>query len=253
MVFEKYAKYYDLLYKDKDYRAETDYIISLIQKYKPETCKILEFGAGTGIHGRILGNEGYEVRGIERSREMIDIGLSANQEYDHYTNFSCTQGDCTSTFLGDDFDTVISLFHVLSYQTSHEKIIAMLNNAYRQLKSGGVFIFDYWYAPAVWNIGPSVRLKRVRNQELAITRIAEPECLRYQNLVKVNYQTFINDLKRNHISEIKETHKMRAFETDEIKEIANQTDFILLNSEEWMTGHLPSNETWGVCTILLKN
>ena len=253
MVFEKYAKYYDLLYKDKDYRAETDYILSLIQKYKPETSKILEFGAGSGIHGRILANEGYGVRGIERSQEMIELGLCSNQSKDQNTNFSCTQGDCKSTILGDDFDTVISLFHVVSYLTSNEEVLAMLNNAHRQLKPGGIFIFDYWHAPAVWNIGPSVRLKRVRNQELAITRIAEPECLRYQNLVKVNYQTFIKDLKRNHISEIKETHKMRAFETDEIKEFANQTDFILLDSEEWMTGHLPSNETWGVCTILLKN
>ena len=39
---------------------------------------------------------------------------------------------------------------------------------------------------------------------------------------------------------------MRAFDTDEIKEFTSQTDFILLDSEEWMTGHLPSNETWGV-------
>jgi SAM-dependent methyltransferase len=253
MVFEKYAKYYDLLYKEKDYRSETDYILSLIQKYKPDTSKILEFGAGTGIHGRILANEGYVVRGIERSQEMIDLGLYSNQSKNQNTTFSCTQGDCISTILGDDFDTVISLFHVVSYQTSNEEVLAILKNAHRQLKPGGIFIFDYWYAPAVWNIGPSLRLKRVINQELAITRIAEPECLQHQNLVKVHYQTFINNFKRNHISEIKETHEMRAFENDEIKDFANQTDFILLDSEEWMTGHLPSDKTWGVCTILLKN
>ena len=51
MVFEKYAQYYDLLYQDKDYRAETDYILSLIKKYQPETSQSLEFGAGSGIHG----------------------------------------------------------------------------------------------------------------------------------------------------------------------------------------------------------
>ena len=61
----------------------------------------------------------------------------------------------------------------------------------------------------VWNIGPTVRIKRVTNQELAITRIADPECFPHQNLIKVNYQTFIKDLKTNHISEIQETHEMR--------------------------------------------
>jgi len=250
MVFEKYAQYYDLLYQDKDYKRETDYISSLIMKYQPETQKILEFGSGSGIHGRTLANAGYKVSGIERSQKMIDLGHSSNQAKDQNTNFSCTQGDCTSTILGDDFDTVISLFHVLSYQTSNKEVLAMLKNAHRQLKPGGIFIFDYWYAPAVWSIGPTLRVKRVHNQQLAITRIAEPECFREQNIVKVNYQTFVEDFRSNHISEIKETHEMRAFETEDIEEFANQTGFTLLHSKEWLTNHSPSEETWGVCTVL---
>jgi SAM-dependent methyltransferase len=253
MVFEKYALYYDLLYQDKDYLKETSYILSLIKKYQPETRRILEFGAGSGIHGRLLANAGLKVSGIERSQEMIKLGLCSNQANDQNTNFSYTQGDCTRTFIRDDFDSVISLFHVLSYQTSNEEVLAMFKNAHRQLKPSGVFIFDYWYAPAVWNVGPTLRVKRVCNQHLAITRIAEPECFREQNIVQVNYQTFVEDLKINHISEIKETHDMRAFEADEIKEFANQTGFTLLHTEEWLTSHTPSKETWGVCTILQKN
>ena len=253
MVFEKYAQYYDLLYQDKDYQKESGYISSLIKKYQPETSKILEFGAGSGIHGRILANAGFHVSGIERSQKMIDLGHSSNQGKDQNSSFSCIQGDCTSTILGDNFDTVISLFHVLSYQTSNEEVLAMLKNAHRQLKPGGVFIFDYWYAPAVWNLGPTLRVKRVSNQQLAITRIAEPECFRDQNIVHVNYQTFVEDLKSNYISQIKETHEMRAFETEEIKEFASQTGFTLLHSEEWLTSHTPSKETWGVCTVLKKN
>ena len=253
MVFEKYAQYYDLLYQDKDYQAETDYILSLIKKYQPETRQILEFGSGSGIHGRILANAGFYVSGIERSQEMIDLGLSSNQEKDQTASFSCTQGDCASTILGDDFDTVISLFHVLSYQTSNEEVLAMLKNAHRQLNPGGIFIFDYWYAPAVWHIGPTLRVKRVQNQQLAITRIAEPECFQKQNIVKVNYQTFAEKLKSNHISEIKETHEMRAFEIDEVSNFAKKGGFSVMHSEEWLTGQPPSNETWGICSILQKN
>ena len=39
MVFEKYAQYYDLLYQDKDYRAESNYVISLIDKFHAKTKK----------------------------------------------------------------------------------------------------------------------------------------------------------------------------------------------------------------------
>ena len=128
----------------------------------------------------------------------------------------------------------------------------MLKNAHRQLKPSGIFIFDYWYAPAVWYLGPTLRVKRVHNQHLAITRIAEPECFREQNIVQVNYQTFVEDLRNNHISEIKETHEMRTLDTGEIREFASQTGFTLLHSEEWLTNERPSKKTWGVCTILQK-
>ena len=252
MVFEKYAQYYDLLYKDKDYQAETDYILSLIKKYQPETSKILEFGAGSGIHGRILANAGLKVSGIERSQEMIDLGHSSNLGKNQNSNFSCIQGDCKSTILGDNFDSVISLFHVLSYQTSNAEVLAMLDNAHRQLKPGGVFIFDYWYAPAVWNYRPTLRVKKVENSELKITRIAEPECWEDKNRVNVNYLTFIEDLSSGKISKIEETHEMRAFDLDEITQFSSSTGFKVLQSEAWMTQKTPTPKTWGVCSTLKK-
>lgn len=252
MVFEKYAQYYDLLYQDKDYRAESNYVISLIDKFHAKTKKVLEFGSGSGIHGRMLADEGFVVSGIEKSQKMIDLGLSSPIQINPKTNFSCIKGDCTQAFLADDFDTVISLFHVLSYQTTNQTVLGMLNNAYRQLKAGGIFILDYWHAPAVWSIGPALRVKKVENKELKITRIAQPECLREQNIVKVNYQTFVEELKSNHISEIKETHEMRAFENEEIRKFANHTGFTEIKSEEWLTGQKPSVDSWATCTILQK-
>ena len=253
MVFEKYAQYYDLLYQDKDYRAESKYVISLIEKFHERTKKVLEFGSGSGIHGRMLADEGFVVSAIEKSQKMIDLGLSSPIQINPKTNFSCIQGDCTQTFLGDDFDTVISLFHVLSYQTTNEDVLGMLKNAHQQLKAGGIFILDYWYAPAVWNIGPTLRVKKAKNEALAVTRIAEPKCLKEQNIVKVNYQTFVEDLKTANISEISETHEMRAFEIDELSNFAKKAGFTVMHSEEWLTGQPPSNETWGICSILQKN
>ena len=105
---------------------------------------------------------------------------------------------------------------------------------------------EYWSSiigtSAVWNIGPTLRIKRA-TQELSITRIADPECFPHQNLIKVNYQTFIKYLNTNHISEIQETYEMRAFTTEEIGDFANQTGFTLVHSAEWMTGCIPSKET----------
>lgn len=252
MIFEKYAKYYDLLYQDKDYKAETDYISSLIKKYHPETKKILEFGSGSGIHGRLLADFGFQISGIEKSQKMIDLGNKKPDLNKDASNFNCVEGDCTETFISNDFDAVISLFHVVSYQTLDEALMAMLKNAYKQLKYGGIFIFDFWYAPAVWHYRPTLRVKKVENSELKITRIAEPECWEDKNRVDVNYLTFVEDLSSGQISKIEETHEMRAFDIDEITQFSGSSGFEVLQSEAWMTKETPSPKTWGVCTMLKK-
>lgn len=67
---EVYSRCYDLLYADKDYSKEADYVDKVIKKYYPSARSILEYGSGTGRHGLLLMKKGYHVFGIERSREI---------------------------------------------------------------------------------------------------------------------------------------------------------------------------------------
>ena len=71
MVFNEYAQYYDLLYYDKNYELEAEYIDSLIKKYNSNTKKILDLGCGTGKHADILSKRGYRVHGIDLSECML--------------------------------------------------------------------------------------------------------------------------------------------------------------------------------------
>ena len=252
MVFQKYAQYYDLLYQNKDYKTEAKYVVSLIQKFHPKAQKILEFGSGTGVHGRIFSDFGYTVCGIEKSLEMIEFGKQNSYLSDAKGQFKCVYGDCTETFINNDFDTVVSLFHVLNYQITDEKVDAMFRNAHRQISKGGIFIFDFWFAPAVWYQRPKPRIKKVENEKFRITRIAEPVCYEEENLVNINYLTYIENLSDKTISKIEESHKLRAFGLNEINEFSRSAGFEVLTSEEWMTRTNPSKETWGVCSVLRK-
>ena len=70
-VFEKYAEYYDLLYEDKDYPAESNFIHTLIQEHFSTAESILDLGCGTGNHALALLNFGYRITGIDKSKLSI--------------------------------------------------------------------------------------------------------------------------------------------------------------------------------------
>jgi len=138
-IFSEYARYYDLLYIDKDYTGEVDYVHRLIQRWRPGAKSVLEFGSGTGRHASLLADAGYLVQGIERSSEMLASADRRAKE-----RLACEPAWFAPTFsLGDirtarvprTFDAVISLFHVISYQVSNDDLMAALRMRARILMS----------------------------------------------------------------------------------------------------------------------
>ena len=244
-VFNAYSAYYDLLYRDKDYKAEVDYIDALLGRYNVCGKGLLEFGSGTGKHGKLLAELGYDVTGIERSAEMVEQAKSSS-------GFSCQQGDICSVQLGRTFDAVLSLFHVVSYLTTNYSVQSVFSRASEHLKSGGLFLFDIWYSPAVLTMKPEVRVKRISDDFFDITRIAEPSLHPNTNCVDVNYNVFVRDLKSGEVNIINETHPMRHFSLPELDIFAENTGFERLGAEEFITENNPSEQTWGVCLVMKK-
>lgn len=247
-VFGNYSRYYDLLYRDKDYIGEAKFIHRLIQNYAAKAQFILELGCGTGNHAILLAKEGYSIHGIDLSEEMLQQARDRLSQFDPdlASKIKISQGDIRQTRLNQKFDVVLSLFHVISYQTTNEDLLAAFNTVKEHLKSGGVFIFDLWYGPAVLTEHPTVRVKRLENEEILVTRIAEPVIHPNKNLVDVNYQVFIQNKNTDAIEEFQETHRMRYLFQPEINLLLNEIGLKLVSSGEWMTGSESGLNTWGV-------
>jgi SAM-dependent methyltransferase len=159
--FQQYSRYYNLLYKEKDYQGEVDYIDSLIREYAPsQTDRLLDIGSGTGNHDLLLTQKGYEVTGVDLSEEMLKVARTRANGNGKLRFF---QGNAVDFNLNDTFDCVVSLFHVMSYQTTNRDLIGLAKNAYRHLKKDGLFIFDYWYGPT----GQSFELKGLKMRRSA--------------------------------------------------------------------------------------
>lgn len=253
-VFGKYSRYYDLLYRDKDYRSEVEFVCTLLDRHVQGTRKILELGCGTGMHAVLLAQKGYVVHGVDMSGEMLELAAvrlaGLPQDVAQRLNFSV--GDVKRCQVEGLFDVVISLFHVVSYQTTNDDLAAMFKNAAAHLRPGGLFIFDFWYGPAVLTDRPAVRIKRMESDEVAVTRLADPVMHAVSSLVDVNYHVFIRDKVTGVTEELRETHSMRYLFSTEIDLLARVSGLRVLNSCEWMTGHKPGYGTWGVCSVLVK-
>lgn len=243
--FNLYSKYYNLLYKNKGYKEEAYYISECIKRYFPNARTILELGSGTGGHGLILQRIGFEIYGLENSKSMVEEAIRLG--------FPCEQADIVNIEMNRKFDTVISLFHVISYINENRSLEKVFRNASNHLEPGGLFIFDVWYSPAVYYQKPEVRIKKVENEEVSVIRMAEPVMQTNKNVVDVNYTILVKDKKSNTWIDFQEKHSMRHFSIPEIEFLAEISGFKLLKAEEFLTGNEPSERTWGVNFILMKN
>lgn len=253
-VFGPYARYYDLLYRDKDYGAEAAFVSGLIRKHAPRATRLLELGSGTGIHASRLAAQGYSVHGVDRSETMLDGARARMPALDAAVagRLSFSHGDVRTVRVGRTFDAVISLFHVVSYQVTNDDLLAMFETAASHLTAGGVFVFDFWFTSAVLSERPVVRVKRLASEEIEVTRLAEPDLNTRDAYVDVNYHVFIRDKKAGTVEELRESHRMRYLSLGEIDFLARASGFRVLESCEWMTGKQPGADTWGVCTVLGK-
>ena len=250
-VFEGYARYYDLLYRDKDYQNEARHVHEVIQKHRPGSSRLMEMGCGTGGHAAHLANLGYHVHGIDQSRSMLDHAarridsLPASAS----SRLQFSQGDIRDVRLDERFDAVIALFHVISYLPATKDQEAAVTTACHHLKAGGILFFDAWYGPAVLTDRPAVRIKRMADDRTEVLRIAEPVLHINDNLVDVKYEIFVRDRQTDRMEVLQETHRMRYLFKPEVERLFSGCGLQLVDCFEWMTGHPPGHDTWGVCFV----
>jgi len=244
--FELYSQYYNLLYEGKDYKSEAQYIDFLLNKYSSELVTVLDLGCGSGKHDYHLEKLGYRVTGVDQSEGMLSLTkqLPPNR-------IEFLQGDVRNVILNKEYDAVISLFHVMSYQQTNNDVIRYFQTAGLHLKKGGIFLVDCWFGPGVLTDLPTVRVKELENSTIRILRIAEPEMHPTLNLCDVKYRLIITSKNSGETTEIIEVHKMRYFFIPEVLHYID-THFELIETYEWMKMTPPKISSWNVCFVLRR-
>jgi len=251
-VFEEYAKYYDLLYEDKDYSKEIRYVDSLIRSYIDKS-DIIEFGCGSGIHAIELAKLGYSVYGIDISETMIK---QANERLSSLPEpitslLSFNLGDLVSFESKQKYNIAISLFHVISYMETDNDVANAFKTVSQSINNGGIFIFDYWHGPGVLSDPPKEVSRTVTKDDLVIKRDTKPLVKKERNIVNVNFDLSISRSDQK-IDQVQECHVMRYFSEEELREFLDLNNFNIIFSKEWLTSKELSNNSWYGCIVAQK-
>jgi len=248
--FEKYAEYYDLIYKDKDYEKECDFIEKIFRKYSGRSIKtILDVGCGSGGHAIPLAKRGYAVAGFDSSEVMIRKAKE-KCEKEKITNLDLHVMDMRDFQLNSRFDACVCMFAVMGYLSRNQDIKRALINIRKHLEEDSLFIFDFWNGLAVLRILPSTTVKIMEEKGgRKVIRISEPRLDAFNHICEVNYRLFVVE-NNTIVDEVEETHAVRFYFPQEITHYLEDANFEVLKICPFLdlNGKVDEN-VWNMCVI----
>jgi SAM-dependent methyltransferase len=250
-LFQDLSEVYDLLYKDKDYRGEADYIHSLIQAWAPQAHSVLDVGCGTGRHALLLAEKGYEMTGVDLSPRMIEQARTAARAKSQRVRFE--QGTAQDARLHQRFDVVTSLFHVMSYQVTNAMLLSAFRNVKEHLVPGGKFIFDFWHGSAVLRDPPQSREKTAQDETRRVVRKTRPVLFPNEDRIQIHFDFELASTRGESRKTFQETHELRYFFLPELDLALEMSGLQRLKHLEWMSSDEPLKDMSWYGLVIAEN
>ena len=240
-AFSDYARYYDLLNQGKDYAAEAGFVDGLLRAPRAPAGSLLDIGCGTGAHAREFARLGWRVAGVDLSAAMIECARARTPQDAGIDYFV---GAATQFDLGRQFSAIVSLFHVVSYQSGPDDAFRMFERVRRHLAPGGRFVFDFWHGPGVLADPPGVRVRRAEDTGMRVWRIAEPVHRPEACRVDVAYEVLIEHRATGKVDRVEEMHHLRYFFLPELAFMLERAGFALERTHAGLTPAALDGRAW---------
>ena len=251
MVFEGYAQFYDVFYKQKDYQKECAYLQNIFKKHcavQPKT--VLDLGCGTGSHAIDLIKKGYCVTGVDASSEMLKTAREKVKELELKADFR--KAKLQSFKFDKKFDAIICMFSVIDYVTAEKDLKATLRNVAKHMKKNSVFVFDFWNQTAVDGYYTPKKSRTYRFNGSTLERASTTKLYPKKQLCEVNY---VCTVKKNDriVAKDKETHVLRYFGIEQMKKYLLDAGLVVIDEHSFLNlnGKVRKN-TWDVTFVAKK-
>ncbi|MFH1888560.1 MAG: class I SAM-dependent methyltransferase [Candidatus Omnitrophota bacterium] len=250
--FKKYAGYYDLIYKDKDYGKECEFIERIFRKYaarKPRS--IMDLACGTGSHAISLAERGYKVYGSDISAAMVAIARRKSKERGLDTEFR--KGRMQHSATSKKFDAALILFASIDYLTKTKDIRGTFINVSEHLKKNGLFIFDFWNGDAVTRKLIPKSTKIVSDKDMRIKRSCVKRLDMAAHLCEVKFDFSV--YKKGKLADsFREKHLIRYFFPEEIRRRLALSGFEILKICPFLKlGRSINEDDWDITVIARRS
>ena len=216
-MFNKIAKYYDMIMEPFDYNDLVDYLDDLIIGAGGDRTNVLDLGCGTSEELIYFRQLGYEVTGLDFSEEMVKLSKFKHPGVDFIT------ADMTNFRTKKKFDNVISCFDTINYITDKDKLSKCFASTNKAMNKGGVFLFDFNTVFGLINQWEGVVI-----EETEQFFISYDSKFNYDNLILECKMKFFVKGKDDRYVSFDETHYERGYTSVEIKELLKQNGFKLV-------------------------
>ena len=163
------SKYYHILYKNRDEKEAESFLKNLSKlEFFKKNSKIIDIACGKGRHSLFLSELGYDVTGLDLSKNSIKHAKQFEKE-----NLKFDVADMRETYKKNSFDISLNLFTSFGYFNNKEDNFSAIKAMSENLKNDGILIIDFLNSKKVISNLIKTETKEIDGVQFNITRKVE--------------------------------------------------------------------------------
>ena len=139
--YSVFARYYDDLTANIDYKKRAEYFHAIIKKFKTTKENILlDLACGTGSISEQMARLGYDVIGVDYSEEML--GIAIEKKFDSGLSIQYLSQDMRTIDMFGTVDVTICALDSINHLSSADDVKKVFQRVSLFAEPQGLFIFD---------------------------------------------------------------------------------------------------------------
>ena len=139
--YSAFARYYDELTANIDYKKRGEYFHSIIKRFKTTKDNILlDLACGTGSISEVMAGLGYDVIGVDYSEEML--GIAMDKKFDSGLDIQYICQDMRELDLYGTVDVTVCALDSINHLAGLDDVKKVFKSVALFSEQDGIFIFD---------------------------------------------------------------------------------------------------------------